>query len=238
MIHKKHSFYPTLLAALWCVSPVVGLHAQDGGGQPRPPHGPPPSPLFDALDTNHDGVIDATEIANASTALKALLKNGATQITREDVRPPHPPRDDQSHPHPPFDHQDIRPHNPPSTGDPSADTSPTASPAADATQADHPHHRPPASEDQATRPHPAGPDSADSARPHPDMADQMDRPPHHPHSPPSPLFDALDTNHDGVISAEEMANAAESLKKLERNGSNQIKREDLKPSPPPPRQND
>ncbi len=40
--------------------------------------------------------------------------------------------------------------------------------------------------------------------------------PHHHHGPPpSPLFDALDTNHDGVISADEIANAPASLKALD-----------------------
>ena len=228
MIHKKHFLYPTLLAAaLWCVAPVAGLHAQDGGDHARPPHGPPPSPLFDALDTNHDGVISADEIANASTALKAMLKNGATQITREDVRPPRPP----------FDHQGMRPHGPSPTADQAAaDASSKPDPATDDAQAEHPHHRPqPPEADSADQTQ-----AADHAvRPHADMDEQNARPPHHPHGPPpSPLFDALDTNHDGVISADEMANAAESLKKLERNGSNGIKREDLNAMRPPRRDND
>ena len=50
-------------------------------------HGPPPMPLFDALDTNHDGTISADEIANASAALKGLLKNGSDHLTRDDLRP-------------------------------------------------------------------------------------------------------------------------------------------------------
>ena len=50
-------------------------------------HGLPRSPLFDALDANHDGTISAEEIANASASLKALLKNGSDHLTREDLRP-------------------------------------------------------------------------------------------------------------------------------------------------------
>lgn len=55
------------------------------------PHHPLPmtSPLMHALDTNHDGIIDASEIANASTSLKMLDKNGDGQLTPDEVRPMH-----------------------------------------------------------------------------------------------------------------------------------------------------
>ncbi len=76
------------------------LRPQFPGGQdgppPPPPGGedemggpppPPPDPLFRALDTNHDGVIDSNEIANAATALKSLDKNGDGQLTADEFRP-------------------------------------------------------------------------------------------------------------------------------------------------------
>lgn len=50
----------------------------------------PPNPLLHIFDTNHDGVISADEIANASTALKALDKNGDGQLTADELRPPRP----------------------------------------------------------------------------------------------------------------------------------------------------
>lgn len=59
-----------------------------GQGGMRPPQG---GPLMAALDANHDGVIDADEIANASAALKALDKNGDGKLTQEELRPPGPP---------------------------------------------------------------------------------------------------------------------------------------------------
>ena len=100
MIRKMNLVRPALLAALLCgVSATVSL-AQDPAASPAPSspgsltapppppaqpyHGMPPSPLFDALDTNHDGVLSAEEIANASASLKALLKNGSDH--------PHPRR--------------------------------------------------------------------------------------------------------------------------------------------------
>jgi hypothetical protein len=64
-----------------------------GAGANRHGHHPPPSPLFQALDTNHDGVIDADEIANAPAALKALDKNGDGKLTRDELRPARPPQD-------------------------------------------------------------------------------------------------------------------------------------------------
>ena len=57
----------------------------------------PPTPLIiKALDANGDGVIDASEIANAPAALKALDKNGDGQLTRDEYigkRPGPPPRE-------------------------------------------------------------------------------------------------------------------------------------------------
>jgi hypothetical protein len=53
---------------------------------------PPPNVLMDALDTNHDGVIDANEIANASAALKKLDKNGDGKLTADELRPQRPQR--------------------------------------------------------------------------------------------------------------------------------------------------
>ena len=70
-------------------------HDGSTNGVPRGPgpngHRPPPSPVFAALDTNHDGVISADEIANAPAALKTLDKNGDGQLTRDELRPQHPP---------------------------------------------------------------------------------------------------------------------------------------------------
>jgi hypothetical protein len=75
------------------------VNAQDAGGPP--PNGggpgggghcPPPDPVFTALDTNHDGVIDSNEIANASAALKTLDKNGDGQLTTDEYQSPRPAR--------------------------------------------------------------------------------------------------------------------------------------------------
>ena len=62
---------------------------QDGPGMHR--RRPPVPPLLAALDANHDGVIDAAEIANASAALLTLDKNGDGQLTMDELMPPRPP---------------------------------------------------------------------------------------------------------------------------------------------------
>lgn len=61
-------------------------HAEGGGDGQRPP----PPPIIAALDANHDGVIDAQEIANASAALKTLDKNGDGKLTMDEIRPQRP----------------------------------------------------------------------------------------------------------------------------------------------------
>jgi hypothetical protein len=70
-----------------------------------------------------------------------------------------------------------------------------------------------------------------------------DRPPGGPgggRRPPPPIIEALDLNHDGTISADEIARAPESLKKLDKNGDGQLTPDELRPPRPPsgPRQNE
>ena len=89
-----------LLMALGLTLPAVtfGQDADPGPARrgPRPPRFEggfaegqrPMPPLFVALDVNHDGVIDADEIAKASESLKALDKNGDGKLTPEELRPP------------------------------------------------------------------------------------------------------------------------------------------------------
>jgi hypothetical protein len=68
------------------------LIAQDGGPPPRPGH-PPVPPLVQALDRDEDGVISKYELKRATRALSKLDENRDGELTRDEVRPPHPPRD-------------------------------------------------------------------------------------------------------------------------------------------------
>jgi len=68
----------------------------DNQNGPGGPGGPgmrgrrPMIPVIYALDANHDGVIDAEEIANAPAALKTLDKNGDGKLTMDELLPPPP----------------------------------------------------------------------------------------------------------------------------------------------------
>jgi len=65
--------------------PGDGQHGPGMGG-----HRQPPPAIIGALDANHDGVIDADEIANASAALKKLDKNGDGKLTPDEFMGKHP----------------------------------------------------------------------------------------------------------------------------------------------------
>lgn len=92
------------MAVLVLAGTALCATAQDAGGPPNEgpggPGGPggrgmgrrlmPPPPVIAVLDANHDGVIDADEIANASAALKKLDKNGDGKLTQDELRPPRP----------------------------------------------------------------------------------------------------------------------------------------------------
>ena len=75
-----------------------------GGGQGGPGggmHRHPPLPIVTTLDANHDGVIDSTEMANASTALKTLDKNSDGQLTSDEYLPAKPANAPANAPTPP-----------------------------------------------------------------------------------------------------------------------------------------
>jgi hypothetical protein len=117
IIMKKNTLI-ALVAVIGAVS--IAAIAQDAGGPPQgEPGGPgiggpgqggrgmmgrrPMPAIVNALDANHDGVIDADEIANAVAVLKKLDKNGDGKLTREEYmgKPPmRPPQDGAGGPPP------------------------------------------------------------------------------------------------------------------------------------------
>jgi hypothetical protein len=84
-------------AAAFVVNAQDNGGSQNGDGQNGPPmrgHRPPVPAIVAALDANHDGVIDADEIANAPAALKSLDKNGDGKLTPDEFmgKRPAPPQ--------------------------------------------------------------------------------------------------------------------------------------------------
>ena len=100
----------TMLTMLALGASAFLIHAQGTGGPPPdggpdgvgPRHRPPPLPLITALDVNHDRVIDASEIANASAALLTLDKNRDGQLTQDEYLPPLPANASKDAPRPPL----------------------------------------------------------------------------------------------------------------------------------------
>jgi hypothetical protein len=100
----------TLLTLLALSSSALVVNAQNSGNPPPggnpggmgPRHRPPPLPLIMALDANHDRVIDASEIANAGTALLTLDKNGDGKLTADEYLPPVPANAPKDAPRPPL----------------------------------------------------------------------------------------------------------------------------------------
>lgn len=184
--------------------PAQGNGPGGQGGQ-RPP--PPLPPILQALDTNHDGILEADEINNAAQSLRTLEKSGSDQLTiPELLGPPHHHRGPQGQ------GQGGGPANP------GAQTSGSN---------EQGQGNPPP-------PPPDGPGGQDGPPPGPPPDGGPGGPGGGPgrHHPPSPLAAALDTNHDGILDANEIANAAQSLKALE-NADGQIVLKDLRPPPPP-----
>ncbi|HXD00799.1 MAG TPA: hypothetical protein VN048_15770 [Verrucomicrobiae bacterium] len=193
--------------------PLVAAVAQDDG----PPQGPPPDganqgppdgmppqgggprgmrripPIIAALDTNHDGIIDADEIANAPAALKALLdKSGKEQLTVRDLMGGPPRRG----------------------GGQGQGFGPGPGPGGDQGPGAGPDGGPPGPPPDAT--------NGFAGRRGPGRG--MRRIP--------PIFAALDTNHDGVIDADEIANASAALKTLDKDGTGQLSVRELMGPPP------
>lgn len=86
----------TLLTLLVCTIPLLAVAQDQDHQRPQrdqgrgPGHRPPPSPLMEALDRDHDGILSAQEISGAAAALLELDTNKDGQLTRDELRPKRP----------------------------------------------------------------------------------------------------------------------------------------------------
>lgn len=69
---------------------MIALGAIAIAQPPERPEGHRPDPLRGALDTNHDHVLDADEIKNASSAILSLDADGDGALSDEEFQPPRP----------------------------------------------------------------------------------------------------------------------------------------------------
>ena len=81
------------MAAAAGAQPPGGFDGPSGRGPGAPPGGfrPPPDPIREALDANHDHQLDADEIRSASNALLTLDGNGDGILGHDEIRPQVPP---------------------------------------------------------------------------------------------------------------------------------------------------
>ena len=90
----------TTIATLMALT--VGLSALHAQPDTAPASGTaqrakPAAPLVVAtLDANHDGIIDAAEIKNASAALRSLDTNADGKLTSAELRRPRPTRSESA----------------------------------------------------------------------------------------------------------------------------------------------
>ena len=85
----------TIVALIALTAGLSVLQAQSVATTPKAstPRAKASSPLVVAtLDANHDGIIDAGEITNASKALKSLDKDGDGRLSGEELRRGRPTR--------------------------------------------------------------------------------------------------------------------------------------------------
>lgn len=78
----KRWTYGLGLIAVACVATAVAQPPVGGSGGGRRP-----MPIIDALDADHDGVISADELRNATDALSTLDKNKDGKLTDDEIRP-------------------------------------------------------------------------------------------------------------------------------------------------------
>ena len=189
-------------------------------GQQRPP-GPMFMPLLKALDTDGDGIISADEIKNASDSLKKLDKNNDGQLTRDEYAPPPPP---------PPQGDGQRKGSPRDGGKASAGASDPSAKKADAVPWNRPEKWEGVGSLGALNGKISGDSTAGKDKDKSGSDDKGKKQP--PPPPPSPLLDAIDTDHDGVISADEIGKAPESLLKLDKNNDGQLGPREYMPAPP------
>lgn len=197
---------------------------KDGGQGPRQGEHRPVPPLVAALDTDSDGTISAAEIDKAPESLKKLDKNGDGKLTMDELRPQRPEGD-----------------GPRGPGDKGPAGNNQRGPGADG-QGNKGGSRDGGGERKGPRDGQGrkgpGPDGGPAGKPGdaPEGAGKGgpqggDRP-GGGKRPAPPLISVLDADGDGVISADEIAGAAVSLRKLDKNGDGQLTPDEYRPEPP------
>jgi Ca2+-binding EF-hand superfamily protein len=232
-------------SAVMTVMATAGVFAQGpGAGQAAPMTMMQSSPVLNAIDVNHDGTISADELSHASERLKTLDKNGDGKLTRDEAGVTMPARGRG-----PGGERG----GPGGRGE-EADAPPIPGPTADellATLLSYDKNKdgkldkaevPQRLQGMFDRGDTDKNGIMDGAELRKLAADQAAAPVapqgrrgggpgggRGGFGPFDPAANALDTDHNGEISAEEIANAATSLKSLDKNGDGTITEDEVRP---------
>lgn len=234
----------TMLAAALLGALAAGAHAQQGpppadsGGLPR--IGLPP--LFaPALDQNRDGVISAEEAAKADEFVKALDRDGDGKLSAAELRQGNRPFNPA--PRPDAAGQDQPPPAegpPPGAGDQNPGGGPPRAGLPNRPGQGRGLRLGPPAGNAPRQPGEAGADSRQGPPPQ-DQGRGLRQGPNPAGTPGQggpgamrwpaivpPLMAALDPDRDGTISAAEIANSAEALKTLDKDGSGALEPAELR----------
>jgi len=171
-------------------------------------HRPPPCPIVVSLDANHDRVISAEEMQNAPQTLKSLDRNGDGQLTPDEFAPPPPRR---------------------GSGGPGRQQG--GSGANQSSGSGQQSGQQPDSSQSGQQQGGSTSDRQSGGANGPQGGQEGQQQGGH-RSPPCPVVAALDENRDHVISADEIQNAAQALKSLDRNNDGKLTPDEFAPRPP------
>jgi len=235
---------PSPLKTFFALSLAAGLvHAQDG-------RGPGMSymrinPALNAIDADQDGVISAAELLKAPAALRKLDQNGDGQLSPEELRPNFPGRG-------PGGRGEGGPGG--GRGEEREATGPSPAELQQTLMAFDRNKDGKLSKDELPERMQGMFDRGDTNKDGFLTADEIGRMAAAQAAPtggregrgegregrgegrgfggmrPDPVFTALDTDHDGVISSAEINAAAASLKTLDKNGDGQLTEDEVRPA--------
>ena len=184
------------------------------------------SPAFQALDADRDGVVSAAELANAAASLKVLDKNGDGRLTEDEVRPQMGGRVGRG-----------------GRGARGESTGPGAEEMVQTLMAFDKNGDGQLTRDELPERMHGLFERADSDKNGSLTAGEILKTAETSAAPAGrgrgegpdfmrldPVLAALDTNSDGEISAGEVAAAATSLKKLDKNGDGQLQEDEVRPN--------